>query len=66
MQTITIPTKQYEILSREADLYRKVLSKGKKGYPIELYSDKQIREFVDQDTISARLQRKLRKVIDRK
>ena len=67
MQTISLPIKQYETLRREAALYRTVFRKKEiMGYPIELYTDERIREFMELDKIPTSLQRKLRKILGRK
>jgi len=64
MATITIQKTEYEILEKRASLYEKILSSLKeRKWEIEEYSQKRLKEFMNQDRIDKRTQSQLKKLL---
>ena len=56
MKTVTIREKEYNILRKQALLYRTLLKKLEKDmFPTEQYSRERIKEFMAEDRIDSKL-----------
>ncbi len=63
MATITVPKKKYEQLERKAALYNRLLERAEKRFPIELYSDERMKQFLKEDAVSPRARRTIGKLL---
>ena len=59
MNTITLPKTSYQKLVRKARVLERVLTLVKKTYPLEEYSEKQIRDFGRLDRVAPGLKKEI-------
>ena len=66
MKTVAVPQKKYEILERQAALYRRILKKTATGvFPIELYSQKRLAELLKEDHVNSTAKQQVKKLFRR-
>ena len=63
MKTVTIPQKKYEIVEKQAELYRLFVGETRNFFPIELYSASRLKEFFQEDRVNSRLKKKVGKIL---
>ena len=57
MQTVSVPTKTYQKLLEKARAFNRVLTLTKQSFPLEEYTDADIREFAKNGRISLKQKR---------
>jgi len=64
MKTVTIPKTKYEILKRQALLYKEIFRYlPERFFGIEIYSQKRIKEFKKEDRLDKKTRDRLQKIL---
>ena len=64
METITIPKTKYEILKKQASLYKEIFRfLPEKFFGIETYSQKRLKEFQKEDRLDKKTRNRLQKIL---
>jgi hypothetical protein len=64
METITIPKTKYEILKKQALLYKEIFRDlAEKFFGIEIYSQKRLKEFQKEDRLDKTTRNRLQKIL---
>jgi len=64
METITIPKTKYEILKKQALLYKEIFRDlPEKFFGIEIYSQKRLKEFQKEDRLDKTTRNRLQKIL---
>ncbi len=59
MATVTISKTKYNLLKRQAALYKSLLSKESMVFPVEMYTQDRMRGFLKEDAFGSKLRRKI-------
>ena len=64
MSTVTLPKTEYENLKKKASLYEKIFRfVSSQSFGIDSYSDKRIKEFMQEDRVDRKTRQKLEKLL---
>lgn len=64
METVNIPKTKYEILKKQALLYKEIFKfLPEKFFGIEIYTKKRIKEFQKEDKLSRETKKRLQKIL---
>ncbi|GEM_PF-2232399 len=67
MATITLPKAEYDIMEKRASLYERILRfLPERKWGIEEYSERRIKEFIDEDALTKATRAKIKTLLSSK
>lgn len=64
METVIVPKTKYEILKKQASLYKEIFRfLPERFFGIEIYSQRRLKEFQKEDKLDKRIRSRLQKIL---